>query len=140
MEPKDNLFMMLKKDVFGIDSNIDIFITKPMTWATLAGEWKNIRNVIASQQRFLDDEFERWNHYLFYLVEGGINENISLKHVIEHDTISSRKVIISAEDFKEDDFDAVIGKYISYRFENGIINELPKFEKRKRIVEMMEED
>ena len=132
--------MLQKKDVFGIESNIDIFITKQLTWESLAHEWKEIRNIIAGEQRFLNDEFERWNHYLFYLVDGNVGENISLKHVIEHDTISSRKVIISTSEFKEDDFDAVIEKYISYTLENGIVEELPHFEKRKRIVEMMEED
>ena len=132
--------MEWKKDVFNIDSNIDIFITKPLTWASLAEEWREIRNTIAGEQRFLKDEFERWNHYLFYLVEGEASEDISLKHVIEHDTISSRKVIISTSEFKEDDFEAVIGKYISYRFENSRVGKLPVFEKRKRIVEIMEED
>ena len=140
MEHNEDLYLMQEKDVFGIESNIAIFITKPLTWAELEERWKEIRNMIAGNQRFLDDEFERWNHYLFYRVDGGANNNIELKHKIEHDTISSRKVVVSAEEYKENDFDTIISKYISYNIEMKIAENLPKFKKSESVAEMMEKD
>lgn len=57
-------------DTFGVGSTIDIFVTEPMSVADLEEEWIMIRDDIAMKyQRSLTDDFERWNFYLFYVVE-----------------------------------------------------------------------
>ena len=40
-----------------------------------------------------------------------------MKDRIEHDTISSRKIVIFKKDYGEEDFEKVIGKYIHYTFD-----------------------
>lgn len=77
--------------------------------------WIDIRNELASewQMRNLDD-FERWNFYLFYVVEDKSKIDRSLKYKIEHDTVSSRKIIINREEFAGGNYDALIASYIKY--------------------------
>lgn len=86
-----------------------------MTEAVLRARWKEIRNELASkwQMRNLDD-FERWNFYLFYVVENKSGINRSLKYEIEHDTVSSRKIIINCEEFGDDNYESLIASYIKY--------------------------
>ncbi len=55
--------------------------------------WKEMRNFIAIKfQNKLTIEFERWNVYVFYMVESPIDNE--LKYQIENDTFSSRKIVI----------------------------------------------
>jgi hypothetical protein len=55
--------------------------------------WKEMRNFLAIKfQNTLSNEFERWNIYLFYIVNSSIGED--LKYQIENDTFSSRKIVI----------------------------------------------
>ena len=116
-----------EKDVFGIGTPIKIFITKEMGEAELRLQWRKIRDLIANEQKTLDDDFERWNFYLFYRLEGDID--VSLRHLIEHDTISSRKIIVPAEEYGENDFDRLIEKYIRYTIGPEAEKEMPVFEK-----------
>ena len=92
------LYEKAAQDVFDIHSMVDVFITRPLNHNDLREKWKDIRNDIAENQRYIDDEFERWNHYLFYLAEEDAVNDIPLKYQIEHDTISSRKIVISAKE------------------------------------------
>ncbi len=59
----------------------------------LAETWMKISDVIAiNYQSRLENEFSRWNIYLFFLVkETVVNE---LKYLIENDTFSSRKIVV----------------------------------------------
>lgn len=57
--------------------------------------WQQIANFIAVRfQNKLDDEFQRWNIYLFFRVAGPVEKE--LKYKIENDTFSSRKIIIDS--------------------------------------------
>ena len=92
-----------KADLFSVDSNVDVFITEMMDWELLDRCWKEIRDRVSLSQKRLDDEFERWNYYLFYLVDREEDSYASLKYRIEHDTISSRKIVIFKKDYGEED-------------------------------------
>jgi len=55
--------------------------------------WRKISNFIALYfQNNLENEFERWNLYLFFLIKQKISND--LKYQIVNDTFSSRKIII----------------------------------------------
>lgn len=136
----DSLYEKLSKDVFDIDSKVDVFITKPLSHRVLRVIWESIRNDIAEKQRFLTDEFERWNHYLFYLADEEAINDIPLKYKIEHDTISSRKIVISTSEFNENDFEAVIRKYIRYSFDGEMSNELDDFCKSDDVLYLISQD
>lgn len=110
------IFKEYKSDVFEIESDIDVFVTQVMSEETLATEWKAIRNRVAMRQVELDDEFERWNYYLFYVANVDVNPN--LKYAIEHDTISSRKMVITAQSVDDELCDSLVRKYIKYDLEN----------------------
>lgn len=130
-------FETFKKDVFDIKSNIDIFITAPMAWTQLAENWTDIRDCIATGQRSLDDEFERWNHYLFYLVESDGDIDVNLKYKIEHDTISSRKIVISTKDYSQEDYEKVIKNYIQFSLEESAEEEMNRFEKNNLVMKVL---
>ena len=68
------------------------------------------------QTEFID-EFERWNFYLFYVVEDKNTIDRSLKHEIEHDTISSRKIIVSRKDITDDGGIHLVTSYIKFDIE-----------------------
>ncbi len=126
-----------EKDVFGIGTPIKIFITKEMGEAELRTQWRYIRDLIANEQKSLNDDFERWNFYLFYRLEGDID--VSLRHLIEHDTISSRKIIVPAEEYGENDFDRLIEKYIKYTIGPEVEKEMPVFEKDIEAVKILKD-
>ena len=91
-------------DVFDVGSTVDIFVTESMSVAELAVEWKMIRDDIAlTYQRSLTDDFERWNFYLFYVIEDIESLPRNLKFKIEHNTLSSRKIIISVKEIEGKD-------------------------------------
>jgi hypothetical protein len=123
--------------VFGDHQKVDIFITTPLDYEALKADWVVIRNEVANIQSLVDDEFERWNHYLFYLVEDEALRDINLKYKIEHDTISSRKILISRKEYAVDGFDAVVKKYIQYAFEPRYFEELDRFERSREVVELL---
>lgn len=55
--------------------------------------WEDISNAIALYyQTKVNTDFERWNLYLFYLVEQKLEKG--LKYQIENDPISSRKIVV----------------------------------------------
>lgn len=63
---------------------------------SFVGSWKVMRNFIAIEfQNKLLNEFERWNIYLFYIVNSSIGED--LKYQIENDTFSCRKIVIEGK-------------------------------------------
>ena len=120
--------------VFDMEPSVEVFITEPLGHDELAQEWENIRNRIAYRQSSIEDEFERWNHYLFYLVEEDVMNDINLKYKIEHDTLSSRKILISKSDYGDEDcFEAVVNKYIEYQFEAKEMEVFEEFEKSEDI-------
>lgn len=120
--------------VFGMEPRVDVFITEPLGHDELAQEWENIRNRIAYKQSSIEDEFERWNHYLFYLVEEDVMNDINLKYNIEHDTLSSRKILIPRSECRNKDcFETVVNKYIEYQFEAKDMEVVEEFAKSEDV-------
>lgn len=111
------IFKSYKKDVFDVHSNIDVFITNVLTEKDLSERWKDIRNLVARKQFELEDDFERWNFYLFYVVDTP-KVDLSLKYEIEHDTISSRKMVIASAEVSDELYDKLVREYIRYDIEN----------------------
>lgn len=105
-------------DVFDVNANILICITKCMDEEELRNRWREFRNELAGEyQTELIDDFERWNFYLFYVVEDKNTINRSLKHEIEHDTISSRKIIVSRNEVTDNEGKCLIVSYIKFDIE-----------------------
>ena len=102
-------------DIFDIGVNVLLCVTECMSKDALRNRWIDIRDELASewQMRNLDD-FERWNFYLFYVVENKSKIDRSLKFKIEHDTVSSRKIIINRDEFADGNYEALIASYIKY--------------------------
>ena len=111
------IYRSIKRDVFGIDSDIDVIVTKVLDEHTLSLNWKAIRNHVARSQFDLDDEFERWNFYLFYVVDTP-KIDLNLKYEIEHDTVSSRKMVVDASVVDDELCDKLVKKFIKYDIEN----------------------
>ena len=102
-------------DIFEIGVNILIAITECLPEETLRTQWRSLRNKLA-EERQMDpmDDFERWNFYLFYVVKDKSAIDRSLKYEIEHDTVSSRKIIIDRAEFTDGNYDTLIASYIKY--------------------------
>ena len=126
-------------DTFGVGSTIDIFVTEPMSVADMEEEWIMIRDDIAMKyQRSLTDDFERWNFYLFYVVEDIESLRRNLKFKIEHNTLSSRK-IISAKEIEGNDIpEYLIHKYLCYTIETENAVDGKPFVKDDKVVELIE--
>ena len=129
-------------DTFGVGSTIDIFVTEPMSVADLEEEWKKIRDDIAKKyQRSLTNDFERWNFYLFYVVEDIESLRRNLKFKIEHNTLSSRKIIISAKEIEGNDIpEYLIHKYLCYTIETENAVDGKPFVKDDKVVELIEQN
>ena len=127
-------------DVFGVNSAVYIFVTESMSVADLEIEWKMIRDDIAMKyQRGLTDDFERWNFYLFYVVEDIESLRRNLKFKIEHNTLSSRKIIISAKEIEGNDIpEYLIHKYLCYTIETENAVDGKPFVKDDKVVELIE--
>ena len=126
------IFKKYKADVFDIKSDIEVFVTQILSEETLATRWKEIRNQVALNQTDLEDEFERWNFYLFYMVSSPVVD-INLKYEIEHDTISSRKMVVKADVLDEKLCDGLVKKYIKYDLENKEVTFDKVFEKNNLV-------
>lgn len=89
-------------DSFDVRSKILVCVTKCLTEDELRETWRNYRNDFAVEFQTDDiDEFERWNFYLFYVVDNKNAIDRSLKYEIEHDTISSRKIVVSKDELQD---------------------------------------
>ena len=63
--------------------------------------WVEMSNFIAIKfQNKLNNEFEKWNVYLFYRIENIVSRD--LHYSIENDTFSSRKIIIDTRQSKSE--------------------------------------
>ena len=62
------------------------------------------------------DAFSRWNFYIFYVVDNLDTLDGSLRYIVEHDTVSSRKILIDKKEIKDggSTYDIVVRKYINY--------------------------
>lgn len=93
-----------------------------MAQEELAESWRDIRNeVMMSWQEKITDDFSRWNFYVFYVVDDLDKLDGSLRYQIEHDTVSSRKILVDNRDHVKmaDLYKTVVGKYINYDVTEG---------------------
>lgn len=125
-------------DSFGIGKNILLCTTQCMSEDELRNTWRNIRNHVATKYQIQDiDEFMRWNFYIFYIVEDKNAIDRSLKYEIEHDTISSRKIVVNNNEF-EGEVSNLEKKYIHFDFDNILDNsKRPLFQKDLRVVSIL---
>lgn len=129
-------------DVFGLSHDVYVAITNRMTSEELKSCWRDIRNEIMTEfQNELTDDFSRWNFYVFYVVNDLNTLNGSLRYMIEHDTVSSRKILIDGRDTKDDEnsYEAVVKKYISYDILSAhkVDNEIKPFEKSEDVMDII---
>lgn len=102
-------------DSFDVRSKILVCVTKCLTEDELRETWRNYRNDFAIEFQTDDiDEFERWNFYLFYVVDNKNAIDRSLKYEIEHDTISSRKIVVSKDELEDENGESLVMRYIKY--------------------------
>lgn len=86
---------------------VHAFFVKIDSEEVLKKVWRKISNFIALYfQNNLENEFERWNLYLFFLINQKISDD--LKYQIVNDTFSSRKMIID----QKIDQNSIINEYI----------------------------
>lgn len=102
-------------DSFDVRSKILVCVTKCLTEDELRETWRNYRNDFAVEFQTDDiDEFERWNFYLFYVVDNKNAIDRSLKYEIEHDTISSRKIVVSKDELQDENGESLVMRHIKY--------------------------
>lgn len=102
-------------DSFDVRSKILVCVTKCLTEDELRETWRNYRNDFAIEFQTDDiDEFERWNFYLFYVVDNKNAIDRSLKYEIEHDTISSRKIVVSKDELQDENGESLVMRCIKY--------------------------
>lgn len=107
-------------DSFGVGKDIIVAMTPKLTQEELDENWHHFRNRMSHDYQMGDiDEFTRWNFYLFYVVEDKNKIDRNLKYKVEHDTISSRKIVVSAAEAK-DGLHPLIDKYIKFVVEGDI--------------------
>lgn len=137
-------FEMIKKDVFGFSHDLYIAITAPMTQEELAESWRDIRNeVMMSWQEKITDDFSRWNFYVFYVVDDLDKLDGSLRYQIEHDTVSSRKILVDNRDNVKmaDLYKTVVGKYINYDVTEGEEedDDIHPFDKSDEVIQLIKD-
>lgn len=109
-----------KNDTFNVGQEIIVAMTPILTFEELMESWCDFRDYMIDEYQLGDiDEFTRWNFYLFYVVENKNKIDRNLKYKVEHDTISSRKIVVSVEEAK-DGVQALIKKYIKFVVEGEI--------------------
>ena len=102
-------------DSFDVRSKILVCVTKCLSEDELRETWRNYRNDFAVEFQTDDiDEFERWNFYLFYVVDDKNAIDRDLKYEIEHDTISSRKIVVSKDELEDENGESLVTRYIKY--------------------------
>lgn len=124
-------------DLFGYKHCLFVAITSPMTLGELENHWLGIRNeIMMEHQNKIDDEFSRWNFYIFYVVKDLESLDGSLRYRIEHDMVSSRKILVDDENAK---LESVVKRYIKYdvnpvSFGNNVV---APFEKSQNVIALI---
>ena len=126
-------------DSFDVRSKILVCVTKCLTEDELRETWRNYRNDFAVEYQTDDiDEFEKWNFYLFYVVDNKNAIDRNLKYEIEHDTISSRKIVVSKDELQDENGESLVARYIKYdigQIQNS--TEPPSFQYKKTVKKLI---
>ena len=137
-------FKMITKDVFGFSHDLYIAITAPMSHNELAENWIDIRNeIMARWQEGITDDFSRWNFYVFYIVENLNELDGSLRYQIEHDMVSSRKILMDGSYAVKnaDLYGTIVRKYINYDVTEGedCNEEIQPFGKSDEVIQLIKD-
>ena len=126
-------------DSFAVRSKILVCVTKCLTEDKLRENWRNYRNDFAVEYQTDDiDEFEKWNFYLFYVVDNKNAIDRNLKYEIEHDTISPRKIVVSKDELQDENGESLVARYIKYdigQIQNS--TEPPSFQFNKSVEKLI---
>jgi hypothetical protein len=88
-----------------------VFIIEIQDEHALRRVWKKLYNKIAFyMQNKFDNNFEKWNLYLFYVISEKCS--IPLKYEIENNPFSSRKVVVENNDGKNVSHESIISRQI----------------------------
>ena len=98
---------------FDIEQPIVVAVTPLLTEDELREKWICYRDLLMEEQVNEISDFTRWNFYLFYVVEDKTRINRSLKYEVEHNTISSRKIIVNEKEYGGD-VSLLISSYIQF--------------------------
>lgn len=110
---------MLANNYPSVDSSIETteygglihsFFLKFQSEESMTGLWQEMVSAIAFYfQSMLDEDFEKWNLYVFFLSPGEISKE--LKYKIENDPISSRKIVV--ENYNNEATTTIISDHIT---------------------------
>lgn len=107
---------IFKQYCFNIEQPIVVAVTPLLTEEDLRERWLVFRDKLIEEQVKDISDFTRWNFYLFYVVEDKTKINRALKYEVEHNTISSRKIIVNKDEWG-DDVNSLIEHYIQFEIQ-----------------------
>ena len=107
---------IFKQYCFNIEQPIVVAVTPLLTEEDLRERWLVFRDKLIEEQVKDISDFTRWNFYLFYVVEDKTKINRSLKYEVEHNTISSRKIIVNKDEWG-DDVKSLIEHYVQFEIQ-----------------------
>ena len=107
---------IFKQYCFNIEQPIVVAVTPLLTEEELRERWIVFRDKLIEEQVKDISDFTRWNFYLFYVVEDKTKINRALKYEVEHNTISSRKIIVNKDEWG-DDVNSLIEHYIQFEIQ-----------------------
>lgn len=129
-----------KCDCFDVRQDVVIAVTSLLTEDELRDKWIRYRDELIEEQDTDISDFTRWNFYLFYVVQDKKKISRSLKYEIEHNTISSRKIVVDNEELNGDP-KSLISKYIKFVIESGKNNRrLPIYQRNDKLMEILKKD
>lgn len=102
---------------FDIEQPIVVAVTPLLTEDELRENWIKYRDLLMEEQVNEISDFMRWNFYLFYVVEDKTKINRSLKYEVEHNTISSRKIIVNEIEYGGN-VNSLISSYIQFKIQH----------------------
>ena len=107
---------IFKQYCFNIEQPIVVAVTPLLTEEELRERWIVFRDKLIEEQVKDISDFTRWNFYLFYVVEDKTKINRALKYEVEHNTISSRKIIVNKDEWG-DDVKSLIEHYVQFEIQ-----------------------
>ena len=102
---------------FDIEQPIVVAVTPLLTEDELRENWIKYRDLLMEKQVNEISDFMRWNFYLFYVVGDKTKINRSLKYEVEHNTISSRKIIVNETEYGGN-VNSLISSYIQFEIQH----------------------
>lgn len=116
---RDSVLGMLSDHYHSVDSSIEAieyggrihsFFLKFQSEESMNELWQEMVSAIAFYfQSNLEEDFEKWNLYVFFLAPGEVSKE--LKYKIENDPISSRKIVV--ENYNNEATKTIISDHIT---------------------------